>query len=344
MPNLPNVTTMGLWHLPDDAAKAEALLDAADKVDVHPTVAEVEAFFDQLENFWRCNMAQTNALMRVIGIPAGAGYAGGFLHNAGPLRFTNFSRELVALQLICRIADFNRIRQKSHPLCGPVTLIQDIASRDPVAYVDYVIGLAENGQGDLNGKPVHIAPGANILGKHPHHASIHEADYIALASLRQADGRLPYRAWYTNRTLQGATMPSKLVEWMTQSGYTNVQNHTHAGWKAAGILVHSHRESFATNRMRQSLNAMHGTIAAGDTVIMLAAGNLAHEILDDNRRDSKFVTIFGSHFMIVRGVNILGNGVSFDIVTWGRASAVPLKEISWSKIGSWYQGYISGTP
>ena len=165
--------------------------------------------------YWKPSVIQDLALKKVVGIKVGAGYQGiyrrmgGFLHGGGALPWVHFSRELVALQLIVRIADYKYIHQANHSLCGPVTFIQGVAQRDPAEYVDFVIDLATQRRGTIHNRTVHVRAGSALLHKHAHPNSIKAADYIALASLRDSANLFPYRSRVTNTDLEGSDEPRR---------------------------------------------------------------------------------------------------------------------------------------
>lgn len=347
MTAIATVLGMGLGLYPTDAAKAEALLRGANAVTVAPTAQEVGQFFDLLGTYWVPSFKQVEALVKVIGTPVGALYHNGFVQGGAALDWVHFDRTLIGLQLIIRIANIKYIQQTNHPLCGPVAFIHDVARRDPKQYVEFVIGLATQRQGTIGNLTATVSATSALLGKHPNPMHIKEADYIALASLRDRDNLLPYRAALTNRTMEGASMPKDVAKWMTDAGYTHVSDHTHMFWRFGGLLGKADRVAFGMGVIRTSLTGMQTRLVAGDTVVMLAAANLAYEAIGGTWagvRESLFVTMFGAHFILVRSVDVQLADVGFDIVTWGRESANPPPRIGWSKLTSWYQGYICGTP
>jgi hypothetical protein len=344
VPELIDTLNMALYPYNTAAARAEALARSANQVDTNPPAGEVQLFFDVLRSYWEPTPFEVNAAAGVMGTKVGHAYVGGFLHSGGALPWVNFNREIVALQLICRIVDYKLIEQKNHPICGPVSFMHDIARQNPVAYVNFVIGLAENRRGTIGNVTVKVRSKSKLLHKHANPGRMREADYIALASLRNADNILPYRGWWTNRVLEAVTLPSQVAKWMQDAGYQNVEDHSHLFWRLAGGLLKSDRNSFADSNMKPNLVKMQSALANGSTVIMYAAGNLAHTALRDHVRDPWLFTAFGGHFMLVRGVQISTTGAAFDLVTWGKDSKSNPVEIPWSNVARWYGGYICGNP
>ena len=320
-----------------DAENTQAMLDIASKVGAAPTVNQVEQLYDDLVMYGNLSDVHKRALEKVVGSQAGAGYQGGFLHGGGPLPWVNFSRELIALQLIVRIADYKYIQQKNHELCGPVTFMQGVARRDPVEYVNFVIGLATQRRGTIGNRKIKVRAGSALLHKQPNPNSIEEADYIALASLRDNANIFPYRSRFTSSATEGMTTPGEIVAWMRDAGFRNVEDHTHGGWPLAGMLMKAHRQAFAQRTMQQNVQTMDNRLTAGHTVIMCAAANLAHMALGQNTRTS------GAHATLVKGVAVRQDGITFSIVTWGQ-EVTNRVTIPWSKLGSWYQGFVCGQP
>ena len=336
-------TNANLWPYQTNAGKADYLLRTAKIVDVNPSVHDVELFYDLLTDYWNPTFAQVQALVKIVGAPAGNGYTGGFLHRTSALPWKHFRRELIALQLIIRIADFKLIEQRDHPICGPAAFMHGLARDNPEGYAEFVIGLAETRKGTIGNLKVKIRKGSNLLKKRPNAGTMRDADYIALASLRDSDNIFAYRSVTTNRVLEDMSLSGDIVNWMKASGYSNVEDHSHASWRMSGALIESHREAFAKSAMQPNLWKMKNALTNGNTVVMRAAGNLAREAVGTGGRDGAFFTVFGGHFMLVRDLDIGTDGVKFDIVTWGRETN-NLVEINWSKISSWYNGFICGTP
>ena len=320
--------------------------------------------------------AQTAALTTLVGPIGGVGgIAGWFPHDAsffsgaGALRFRNFNRRLIAFQLIIRVADPKYIDQGTHPLCGPVVLMEAFARNYPAEYVAYVIGMALNGAGMVRfaggAKVISLQADSNIFGKHSNHAHIPEADYIALASLRDQGHWLihtPYRSSFTNRMIEGATTAGTLMRWMTDGGYANVEDLTLTRMRNAAtkLMFFSTgvRDSVGESLMRANLNTAINRMALGRSVFMAVAGNLAHYALNrQGHRDAMYMTAFGGHWVTLLNVNFVAavapgagvaanrGGVQFEIRTWTEETdAANLVTVPWSKVGNWYRGFVSGTP
>jgi hypothetical protein len=368
-----------------------AMLTAAARVDVAPNAAELAGFMLNLmlphggvAASFVPNVQQRAALQALVGpLPGAAAAIAGwwpdansFFLGAGALRFVNFNRALVAFQLVIRIADTKYIAQKTHPLCGPVVLMESFARQYPADYVAYVCGLALNAAGLIRtgagAKTIVLQADSNLLTKQPNHGHIAQADYIALASLRDqghAFIHTPYRSVFTNQVLEGGTTAGTLCRWMTQAGYANVADHTITRTKNLVTKMmffdRDVRDTVGEGLMRANIANAQAALA-GHSVFLAIAGNLAHTALNHQlpaaagggpRRDSKFYTVFGGHWVTLLAVNFVAavppgpgvvaarGGVQFHIRTWGEeTNAAALITIPWSKVGNWYRGYVQGTP
>jgi hypothetical protein len=332
----------GPSHETTDAFVDKLLREAAD-VDQRPRAQDVEEFTELLLQYWPADAAQLQAIARVVGVKQqGGGYANGFLRGPGGLHWVHFSRELVALQLVVRVARYEYIRHTGHPLCVPLALLQDVARRTPVRYVDFVIDLATTLRGSIQRLTVIVRPDSKLLGKHDNHASMPQADYIPLASLRDDGNLLPYRAWWTSQLLEGAGFASELVKWFRDAGYTTVQHHAHIWWALRGLAprrVRADRARDPHGVMRRSLERMSGRLHHGFTVVMFGAGSLA---LKPHER-TLASGIFG-HAMLVRSVELHRDYVRFNITTLDKANPLRDVHVTWSKIASWYRGFVCAFP
>lgn len=311
---------------------------------------------------WVPTPAQTQALLAVVGPPgAPAGIlflppynTGGLLNGAAALAFVNFDRRLLALQLVIRIADSKKIDQRSHPMCGPNVLMEDFARRRPHQYVLYVAGLATVRTGDItmqNGtqKTITLEADSNLLRANPAHATIAQADYIALASLRDQGHfyvHMPYESKWTNQMLEGATMAMSLKKWMEDAGYQQVQNNTISRGNnlvAKMIPISVARAAFGEAIMRGNILLAQAHLAAGKTVFLAVASNFAKFALGHAGRHSTFMQAFGGHWVALRQVIVGAHGVQFSIRTWGQDTPA-MVVMPWTKISNWYRGFLSGLP
>jgi hypothetical protein len=300
-------------------------------------------------------------VVRVIGWLNRGTLTGGFAQQyAGqPLEWRHVTPRILAVQLLIRIVDYTRIEQKSHPLCGLLSQVQDIARRNPVSYVNYVIDLATTRRGSfqVNGQggaqEVHVRKRSALLNKDfpVHNATkIRAADYIALASLRDSENILPYRSRLTRTATEGGSSAGETKQWMEHAGYSNVEQHTDLVRDTLihGLRVKDWRVAAAKAFMKPKLLRAQNHLANGRTLILFARSSLGYEVTTGPGGHASRST--GPHAMLCRGIEVLPNdsGVRFDLVTWGRESARDaqgqLLVVPWSKIGSWYYGFVSGEP
>lgn len=206
------------------------------------------------------------------------------------------------------------------------------------------------GQIKTNGgtRTVQLKPSSTLLKSEPNHNEIAEADYIALASLRDQGQwviHTPYESRYTIRMLEGGTMAMTLARWLEEAGYQNVKDPTISRSKnlmAKMMLAPQARSAYGKWEMEKNVNNAINELTAGRTVFLCVATNFANFALQ-KPRDSWYVQSFAGHWATLLAGQIQPTGVDFSIRTWGEETAAPIT-MPWSKVGNWYRGYISATP
>lgn len=138
--------------------------------------------------------------------------------------FTSISRRRVADGLRVRIYAPSAIDQGTSSLCGPASLLFDVATRDPETYVQYVISLYESGVARIG--QIEVRPGTDLKAFDPGR-NVEASDWIALASLRDSEN------WFfdyqeDSDALAGITLPGELERWFERAGYTEVVNDARA--------------------------------------------------------------------------------------------------------------------
>ena len=143
-----------------------------------------------------------------------------FAARPGRGEFKTISRAKVAEGLVVRVYKPSAIHQKVSSLCGPATLVFDLATRDPVAYVKYVISLYECGKGRI--RDIEVVPGSDLKSYDPGD-NVEASDWIALASLRDSEN---YFFDYQDASdeFAGITLPGELEDWFRKAGYAEVVN------------------------------------------------------------------------------------------------------------------------
>lgn len=145
----------------------------------------------------------------------------------------NLNRADVANGLELRIADPTQISSAHSSLCGAASVIFELAKADPVAYAQAAISLYDSGQATIRSLAVRpsttfrsgtLSPGNNA------------ADWLVLGSLRDSENWLfTYKGnghWWDD--LKAMQLPHTVATWMTNFGYSDVQNETNLvltkGW------------------------------------------------------------------------------------------------------------------
>lgn len=141
-----------------------------------------------------------------------------FAGRMGVAAFLHIPRAAVARGLLERIQIPSAINQAGSSLCGPASLLYDVATRDPVAYAEYVISLYEEGVGHIG--RLEVRPGSD-LKEHDPGTTVEASDWIALASLRDSEN------WFfdyqeASDAFAGITLPHELEDWFRRTGYTDV--------------------------------------------------------------------------------------------------------------------------
>jgi hypothetical protein len=132
--------------------------------------------------------------------------------------FSKISRARVERGLRVRIYAPSSINQGSSSLCGPASLLFDLAVRDPVAYVQYVISLYETGVGHI--EAIKVVPGKDLKAYDPG-KEVEASDWIALASLRDSENFF-FDYQEASDAFAGITLPGELERWFRKAGYSDV--------------------------------------------------------------------------------------------------------------------------
>lgn len=208
-----------------------------------------------------------------------------FAARVGGGVFVHVARADVASGLLARVDHPDRISQGASSLCGPAALIFNLASRDPVAYVRFVIELYENGTATLN--RLRVSPGSDLRG-YDLKARLDPADWIPLASLRDSENWFfDYQA--VDDEFAGITLPSHLESWFKKIGFSEVINDTNLvltkDQKNIEVAARLHREDFwvclfvngqmlaSTSQGARSLTPDHWAVLTSD--VKLVRGNIS---------------------------------------------------------------------
>jgi hypothetical protein len=272
----------------------------------------------------------------------------GFWSATDDTCFKNFSRSALSVQMIARVLDYTVMNQAKSSLCGPISVVMDVARRRPDRYVEYVIDLATRRDGRLgvdenyiSGLHVHIRKRSNILKAKHGEDGMNCVDYVAVAGLRNSECFLPYRSMFTSTMLEGATMDSSIEHWLKEAGYQNVKVHP---WTLKQSAFAGALDSGLTD-LKLHLSRLMTRLQTGWTVVCSMTGADLANITLGRKRDDWFDKTFMGHYVLLRGVKLYTDGASFDMVSWGDQTNDenrPEKMLTWSEIRGTYRGYVCG--
>jgi hypothetical protein len=275
-------------------------------------------------------------------------------YKGGPLAFVNFSRPLVALQLMVRVLDYSTINQGAHSLCGPAAMAFAVLRDDPERYVKYVMDVATTRHGTLvvgngAGLHVHVRKSSSLLQKKARgdpecKGKIPEADYIALASLKNSETILPYRSMLTNTWCQGATGYWSLMDYMEKVGFRHCEDHTHGGnpliFRGDGGQTRLEAHLRMAQQFLEQRNPPYTVIVIGSR-----GANLAYKAMASPKRSRGLEALIGGHFVLLRHLSVGANGVQFGIVTWAAETDVATAVmVPWEDLQKLWGGFVCGQP
>lgn len=145
-----------------------------------------------------------------------------FAQRAGQGVFVHIQRADVASGLLARIEHPDGIAQEGSPLCGPSALTFNLATRDPVGYVHFVIDLYEKGSARIH--RLQITPGKDLRNYDPA-GQLQPADWIPLASIRDSENWL-FDFQAVGDDFAGITLPKHMVSWFERIGFSEVIDDT----------------------------------------------------------------------------------------------------------------------
>ncbi len=140
--------------------------------------------------------------------------------------FLCLQRDKVGNGLLDRIVAPHLIQQGPAGLCGPASLLFDLASRDPETYAKFVISLFENGSGRI--RNLEVKPNRALkIALTP--ANMDQVDWLTMASIRNSENTIffDYDAPSGNyNQFTGMTLPGEMKGWLKKAGYTEVVDET----------------------------------------------------------------------------------------------------------------------
>lgn len=242
-----------------------------------------------------------------------------FAARTGAPAFPFLDRQTITDQLAERVAAPGKIDQGSSSLCGPTSLIFHLAHDRPADYVQFVIDLFENGSASIN--DFHIAPGDDMRNYDPAENDIADADWIALAAIRDSTN-LFFNYQSVHNEFAGITLPGELANWYGEVGYEDVR-------EEANVFFKKNRHDAET--------ASH-LFEEGYNVALLINANM----LDADSQTNWSLT--PDHWVVLTSaMEFTETHVRFTLFTWGDpAYAVP--QGAELEVGSFvknYYGYVA---
>lgn len=209
----------------------------------------------------------------------------------------------LASGLLARIENPNNINQAGTPLCGPASLVRALATTNPDAYAQAAIDLYSKGKAQIG--TLILSPGNN-LKQAAVPANTDPADWIMLASVRDASNWFMSPAGWFGSNLAGITIPATIEKWFKDAGYTSVINDTALG---GGDLpsVKSMRAQRASQKFKDGYN-----------VCMLVDS----DVLKSSTQND-IISMYPDHWVVLNseiknaGTMNYDDLASFKIYTWG---------------------------
>jgi hypothetical protein len=158
--------------------------------------------------------------------------------GSGPGAWRFLHRRTVADELDARVDDPTKIYQGQVGLCAPSAFLEDLVTDDPVHYARMAHELFELGFGHMIRGPVPRAGGKFLkpdddlrsypLPRDPTGTNlvIPEADWLVLASIRQAYDFWGWEHFYKAKPDEGGTDPDDIEKFFKDTGYSHVVNAT----------------------------------------------------------------------------------------------------------------------
>lgn len=326
------------------------IIDKADEITDNPTREQMLKFFAKLGSAILTESGRMGGAKDALQASA-RGRAieliKDFVESGAQGVFANINPYKFAMQLALRVRSPRIINQHNTTLCGPVAMVYDVAKRDPEKYARFAISLFTTGTGQLSNTA--ITPSDTIRNGHRSDL-LPEVDYVVLASIRGSDAVV--LTLEPLRNILTLTKPGALCEFMRQSGFTNIQDHS---FLTLSVPLHilnaltphslygSNNNSF--DRGWRNLQTARAELQQGRFVVMNAdvavAGAFFHgqSSLLTARTDQ--LPAAETHWTAIRKMRFMGNNVYMKLVTWGGSFEGAIKK---DVLLSRYSGYISADP
>jgi len=270
----------------------------------------------------------------------------------GPAAFPRIDRVKFAFQLALRIREPKLINQTNANLCGPNSLVIQMARDRPSQYAELAAQLFLTGRGWIDNLeiepdwPIRLCFNNGALG---------ECDYVVLGSVRNSPAILlgdgPIRDTGT------LTKPGVLCDWLRRAGYQDVENHVFfdvpffvrpIDWMTSG-QIHGPRPTGFTvpsnwQEKVRNLQTMRDKLATGHKVIMNAEGALSQGLLcrnlDNSGLGQRLSNAMHTHWTFVKKMTLSNTDVTeIKLYSWGgsiKRGSIPIDDFV-----SRYSGFVS---
>lgn len=273
------------------------------------------------------------------------------LKNLTPGAFPKIDPVKFAFQLALRIREPKLINQAATNLCGPNSLVIQMAHERPSQYATLAVQLFRTGTGFID--KLEVEPGFLVRnGYDP--LALGECDYVVLGSVRNSAAIL--LGDNLVRTIGLLTKPGVLCDWLRRAGYTTVEDHTffevptYAKPIAAmtGGDLHGPRPTgFAAPTAGPdkvaNLRLMAAKLNAGYKVIMNAEGDLYNQLIGTGVTNSGLAgpsNAMATHWTYVTRITLSPTLITeIKLYTWG--GSIKKTNIRIANFASRYAGFVS---
>ena len=247
-----------------------------------------------------------------------------------PTPWINLKQDVVASGLKARIDNPDSISSIQTSLCGPAEFFRDLATDKPALYARAAVQLYKFGIFAIG--TLTLDPSTDLMNHAlPANSRIHPADWLLLASLRDADNW-----WFDYQSesddASAITMPHSKVKWLKEAGYSEIVNETN--------VIRSQDVSNAL--------AASSAFMSGKKVALFINANMLEAPNSSSLTPDHWVALT-SPILTFPSVNINNAGkpdpnttVKLSVYSWGNVQAVPESgTLRLSNFLDNYYGYIS---
>jgi hypothetical protein len=274
------------------------------------------------------------------------------LPGLGPGAFVSVDPVKFAFQLALRVREPRLINQMNANLCGPNSIVIDLARDSALQYVKLAIDLFKTGSGTL--KNLIVQPAEKLRNNYNAEA-LGECDYVVLGSVRNSNALL----WgELIRNIGTLTKPGVLCGYLRDAGYNDVEDHTFFNVpfyvQPINLItsgsIHAPRptgfvEPGNPAQKKANLQLMANKIALGHKAVMNAEGvGMAQKIAVGGTVTDSGLTgpsnAMATHWTLVTKLTLSATHVTeIKLYTWG--GSFKKQNIPIDDFGSRYAGFVS---